>query len=164
MQAEDRVAGKPLEKPFVDHLSGAGLAHLLGRLEDEVHRAVEIARARKVPGGCKQHRGVPVMTARVHTAIMGGSVRKGIELIQRQGIHIGAQANRALALAALEHPDHARARNAPMHLDAPLPQQAGNDLRGAMLVEAKLRVRVDVAPDLDEAARVQEIFNQFHAD
>ena len=136
MQAEDRVAGKPLEKPFVDHLSGARLAHLLGRLEDEVHRAAENARARQVPGRCKQHRGVPVVSARVHTTIMGGPVGKRIEFVQRQGIHIRAQANRALALAAPEHPDHARACDATVHFNAPLLQQTGNDLRGAVLVEA----------------------------
>ena len=69
MQAEDRVAGKSIEKPVCDHsLGAAALACFLGRLEDQIDRAVEMARARQIFGCAEQHRRVAVMAAGMHLA------------------------------------------------------------------------------------------------
>jgi hypothetical protein len=42
MHAEDRIAGKTLEQTVVDHRPRSANA-FLSRLEDEIHRTVEIA-------------------------------------------------------------------------------------------------------------------------
>ena len=46
VHAEDLLAGELLEQPVLDHRLGAAAA-FLGRLEDEVHGAVEVARRRR---------------------------------------------------------------------------------------------------------------------
>jgi hypothetical protein len=58
----DRVA---VEHPLFDHQPRAALV-FLGRLEDEMHRAGEVAGLGEVAGGAEQHRGMAVMAAGVH--------------------------------------------------------------------------------------------------
>src|SRR5713101_8132675 len=60
VHAEDLLAGELLEQPVLDHRLGAATA-LLGRLEAEMDRAVEVARRREILGGTQQHGGVTVM-------------------------------------------------------------------------------------------------------
>ena len=62
----DRVA---LHHALFDHQAGAALI-LLGRLKDEVNRAGEIAGFGQILGGAKQHRGMPVMAAGMHPALV----------------------------------------------------------------------------------------------
>ena len=67
VDGEDRVAGEFLEQPVLDHLARAAAA-FLGRLEDEVHGALEVALLAQHLGGAQQHRGVAVMAAGMHAA------------------------------------------------------------------------------------------------
>ena len=66
---EDRVAGEFLEQAVLDHRPAAAAA-LLGRLEDEVHGAVEVALLAQDLGGAQQHRRVAVMAAGMHAAVV----------------------------------------------------------------------------------------------
>ncbi len=73
VQAEDRVAREAIEQAVGDHaLCAAVLAGFFGRLEDQVHRAGEVAGARQLARGAQQHGGVAVMAAGVHFSGDGG--------------------------------------------------------------------------------------------
>src|SRR5260370_7697777 len=61
MQPVDLVTGKFLEQSVLDHGAGAAEA-FFGRLEDEMHGAVEIPGLREVAPGPQHHGGAPVMT------------------------------------------------------------------------------------------------------
>ncbi len=80
------------------------------------------------------------------TGVLTG-VRQVGRLQDRQRVHVGAQADRALAVAVAEHADHAGLADAAMHLDAPFLQLLGDQFGGAVLFQAELRVGVDVAAD-----------------
>src|SRR6202163_1175619 len=132
----DLVAGKFLEQPVLDHGAGAAEA-FFGRLEDEMHGAVEIPGLREVTRGAEQHGGVAVMAAAVEAAGNGRAPSYVGVLFYREGVQVGAQAAALSPIAfALEHADHASAAEAAMHLDAPLRQPVGNDAGGADFLEA----------------------------
>ena len=67
VQAEHLLGREALEQPLVDHHPPAAAA-LLGRLEDQVDRAGEVAGLGQIAGGTQQHGGVAVMAAGVHPA------------------------------------------------------------------------------------------------
>ena len=97
----------------------------LGRLEDEVHRAVEVARLGQVARGAEQHRGVAVMAAGMHLARLGRLVARSslaswigsASMSARRPIGAGP-------LPVAQHADHAGAADAAMHLDAERSQAA----------------------------------------
>ncbi len=150
MQAVDLVAGKFFEQPVLDHGAGAAKA-FFGRLEDEMHGAVEIAGLGKIARGAEQHGGVAVMAAAVEAAGNGRAPFQVGVFFHRQRVHVGAQADALAAVAlALEHADDAGAAKAAMHLDAPLLQLVGDDARGADFLETDLGMRVKIAADRGE--------------
>jgi hypothetical protein len=100
VHAKDRIARKAVEEPVLDHRFTAAKP-LFGRLEDEVHRPVEIARFREVAGGPEEHRRVPVMAASMHSAVVTRAVREIGRLLDRQRIHIRSQPHRARRGAGL---------------------------------------------------------------
>jgi len=109
VQPVDGVAGETLEQPVLQHRDGAA-ASLFGRLEDQHHRPAEVGIGGEIAGGSQQHGGVPVMTAGVHLAGIGRGVGDARLLFQRQAIHVGTQADRALpGPLAADDADHARA-------------------------------------------------------
>ena len=67
VQRVDLVRGKPLEEAILDHRLAAGES-FLARLEDQIHRTVEPACARKITRRAEQHDGVAVVAAAVHPA------------------------------------------------------------------------------------------------
>ena len=118
---EHRVAGPALEQAVVHHAQRTAAA-FLGRLEDQVERAVEAgtgAALGQVLRRGQQDRGVAIVAAGVHHA-----------------------ANQA--------PDHAGAADAGSDLVAPGAQLVGHQRGGAVLVEGQLGVAVDVAPHAGE--------------
>ena len=72
VQAIDLVAGKSVEQPVLDHGTRAA-EPFLGRLENEMHGAVEILSFGEIARGAEQHGGVAVMAAAVETAGNGGA-------------------------------------------------------------------------------------------
>src|SRR5262249_36773690 len=123
---------------------------LLARLEYEVDGAVELARFGQILGGAEQHCGVSIVTAGMHdacpTALIGGTR----PLVDRQSIHIGAQSDRARAIAAAEHANHACSIDETMHLYAPGHEEARNDIGRAVRLQAELGMGVDIAADAGE--------------
>ena len=150
VQSIDFVAGKFLEQPVLDHRARAAEA-FLGRLEDEMHGAVEVLGFGKIARGAEQHGGVAVMAAAVEAAGNGRAPFQIGIFFHRQRVHVGAQPNTFAARAvALEHADHAGAAEAAMHLDAPLRQLVGDDAGGSHFLEADFRMRVKIAADRGE--------------
>ena len=119
VQAVNFVAGEFLEQSVLDHGARAAEA-FLGRLEDEVHRAVEIAGFGEIARGAEQDGGVAVMAAAVKAAGNGRAPFQVGVLFHRQRVHVGAQPDALAAISiALEHADDAGAAEAAMHLHAP---------------------------------------------
>jgi hypothetical protein len=144
VHAEDGIAGETLEQPVLQHFQCAADA-FLGRLEDEVDGAVEVAGFRQVFGGTQQHGRVAVVAAGVHAAgVLAGMGQSGC-LQDRQRVHVGTQADRVLAVAIAQHADHTGFADAAMDLDAPFFQLARDHVRGAVFFQPELRVGVDVA-------------------
>src|SRR5439155_14460216 len=125
---------------------------LFAWLEDEVDGAVEAAGAREIARSAEQHGRVPIVTAAVHAALEPRRVGKVVLLVHRQRIHVRAQADRAAAVVALpaNHGDHAGPAHAAVILDPEPIELRGHDLRSPMLLEAELRVRVQIAPQLGQ--------------
>ena len=98
VQAIELVAGEFLEQAVLDHRARAAET-FLGRLEDEMHGAVEIACLGEIARGAEQHRGVAVMTAAMEAAGNGRAPFQVGVLLHRQRVHVGAQAD-ALAAAS----------------------------------------------------------------
>ncbi|MGF6729693.1 hypothetical protein OKW50_001774 [Paraburkholderia youngii] len=145
---EHGVAGKPLEQAVVEHFLRAG-EPFLGRLEDQIERAVETLFMRQIPGGGEQHRRVAVVTACVHLAGPRARVWQAGGFVDWQRVHVGAQAEPARAVAELQLTDHARLPQAAMHGIAPLPQAFGDQITGRELLVGELRMRVDAVSQRD---------------
>ena len=70
--------------------------------------------------------------------------------MHRQRVHISAQADRGLAVAIPQHADDAGLADTAMHLDAPFLEFPGDEVGGAVLLQAQFGVGVDVVADGDE--------------
>jgi hypothetical protein len=79
--------------------------------------------------------------------VPGGSrpIGKLVGLVDRQRIHVRPQSDRR-AIASSENADHARLANVAMNPTAKFGKLTGNKLGGAVLLEAKLGVRMQVSP------------------
>lgn len=155
MQSIDGIAGEALEQPVGEHGVGTAAA-FLGRLEDQVDGAAEIPVLGEIAGGREQHGGVAVMAAGMHAAGELRGMRQLGQLLQRKTVHVGAQADGALArLIAADHADDAGLADILGDLDAPFAQLVGDELGRAMFLEAELGMGVDVAADRRELGVVR---------
>ena len=147
MQAEYRLHRKSFEQALLDHDSGTALM-LLGRLKDEIDAAVEIVefggRNQRL-GGTQEHRRVAVVAAGVHASGMTGAMAENVELIQRQGVHVGAQADGAIAAAALQPADDTGAGQTAVHFQPQALQMRRHDVGGAPLAECQFGMAVEIA-------------------
>ena len=153
-----RVARK---EAVVHHLHGATEA-FFGGLEDEVERAREAAVIGQLLGRREQHRRVAVVPAGMHQAVVATRVGLAAFFDDGQRVHVGADAQRALAAAATQRADDARATEADVDLIAHGAQLVGHQRAGAVFLEADLGVAVDVSPDGYEFSAVrQAAFDDF---
>ncbi len=90
VQSIQFITGEFVEQLVLDH--GARAAEtFLGRLEDEMHGAVEVFGFRQIARGTQKHGGVAVMTAAVEAAGNGGAPAQVGVFLHRQRVHVGAQ-------------------------------------------------------------------------
>ncbi len=108
VHAVDRLDRKFVEQALLDHDAAAALV-LLGRLEDEMHRAVEIARLGQIASRAEQHGRMAVMAAGMHPASILRAMLEAVLLVDVERIHIGTQPNRAPTRSGLQGADHAGA-------------------------------------------------------
>jgi len=154
MQPVDRIAGEAFEQPVGEHGVGAAAA-LLRRLEDHDRGAGEIRVLGEIARRAEQHRGVAVMAAGMHLARIGRGIGQPGQLLQRQAVHVGAQADGPLARPlAADHPDHAGPADALGDLDAPVAHVLRDECGRAMLFQPEFRMGVDVAANRREFGMV----------
>ncbi|MDT4836594.1 hypothetical protein FQZ97_703010 [compost metagenome] len=143
VHAVQGFAGESLQQAIGEHGLGAALA-FLGGLEDQVERALEVARGRQVARRAQQHGGMAVVAAGVHASGVATAVGQAGVFEYGQGIHVGAQAQGAAGAAIAQHADHAGVADAGVHLIAPFTQQARHQGGGALFFETQFGVGVDV--------------------
>ena len=162
VHAKHRLHREFLKQAVLDHLARTTTA-FFGRLEDQVNRAVKIAVFGEVLGCCQQHGGVTIMPTGVHLARVFTGVFKGVELLHRQCVHVGAQANRAAAGAAFDNAHHARGTHATMNWNAPLSELPGHQVGGADFFKTQLGVGMNFSPDGGNASGLgHDGVNDFH--
>ena len=155
VHAVDLVDLEARHQPVLDHGLAAGAA-LLGRLEDDDRGAGEIARLGEIARGAEQHGGVAVMAAGVHLAGHRRLVRQSGFLLDRQRVHVGAQADDLVgfALAAVDDADHPGAAEAGHHLVAAEGLElVGDDAGGAQDVVLQFRVGMQIVPPFGDLGR-----------
>ena len=168
MHAVDLIDGEAVKQPVLDHRCGAKAA-LFGGLKDDNRLAGEIPGLREVTGRSQQHRGVPVMTTRMHLARRLGSVRQFGRLLDRQRVHVGAKPDHpdiALAgrLAALDDADDAGTAEAGGHFVATeLPKPLRHERRGAVNVVPQFRMFMNIpAPGLNIGLKIGDAIDDGH--
>jgi hypothetical protein len=102
-----------------------------------------------VLGRGEQHRGVAVVAARVHLAGNLAGIRQAGLFVDRQGVHVGAQAEPLRAVADFQLAHHAGLPQPAAHCIAPLLQTLGHQIGSGEFFIRKLRVRVDTAAQGD---------------
>jgi hypothetical protein len=118
VQRVHRIAGKALEQAVFDHRARTAEVFFVG-LEDQVQRAVEVARCAKRLGRRQQDGRVAVVAAGVHAARVAARVGQAGGLGDGQRVHVGANAQAARAVAQLELRHDAGLADAGVHLVAP---------------------------------------------
>jgi len=151
----DRLRALGVEDALFDHHPGATAA-LLGGLEEDLHGARELVPAVvQHPGDAHEHRGVGIVAAGVHDAVVERLVLDIVLLVDRERVHVGAQQD-----------DLSRPFSAPDQAGEPSRRDAGLDLLdpdgaealldeagGLDLLEAELGVLVQVPPVGDNAGQ-----------
>ena len=145
MQPIDRIAGEAIKQPIRQHgLSAA--APFFRRLENEMHRAVEIACFGQITRGGQQHGGMPIMPTAMHLALNAGFMREAIGFRHGQRIHIRAQPKPALAVPVPQHAHNAGLANAAMHLNPPGSEAFGHQRAGPHFLKPQFRMGMEIAP------------------
>jgi hypothetical protein len=93
---------------------------------------------------------VPIMAAGMHDAWIVALIGKPGRFLDRQRVHVGANADPLLPLSAREGSDDACSGNARRHLVAPGGELGCDDLACPALLEGELRILVKVAAQSDE--------------
>ncbi len=158
--AEDRIHGKAIKESFLDHDARAAAA-FFSRLEDEVDRTIEVTRLGEVLGRREQHRGMPVVTARMHLAGKLAGMAEPVRLRDRQGVDVGPEPDGARRGAAFDHADDARLRPTSMDRNTPFAQDRRDTIGRAMLLKAEFRMGMKIAAKSRErSVVVLNIFDQ----
>jgi hypothetical protein len=144
VDGKDPLTGEKVEQAIADHLARATLT-FLGGLEDEGHRAGKAPVTHQMPRRAQQHRRMPVMTAAMESAVMRAGMGQAGFLVKGQGIHVGAQADHAMAFAPAQHAHHARPAKAGGHFQPQSAQLPFDDPGGAMFAKAQFGVGMNVA-------------------
>ena len=153
VHAKHRLHGELGEQTVLDHFTGPTPA-FFGRLEDEIHRAVEVSVLGQMLRGGQQHGHMAIVTAGVHLAWVLTGVGELVELLHGQGVHVSPQTNGARAVAVFQDAHHPSLAQATVDGDAPFGELLGHQVGGAQLLKAELGVGVDVAAQGADAGRV----------
>ncbi len=153
VQAEDGIDRKAIEKPFRQHLA-CTRANLLGWLEYQPQGATEIAAFGEITGGSQQDRCMSVVTAGMHDAGIGTLILETGRLLDRQGIHVGADSDTAVAIAPPQGRDHAGTGDTCCDVVAPFHKQRGHLLGGAMLLKGEFGILMQIMPERDDLIEI----------
>ncbi len=143
----DFLDGEIFHQSVVEHRLGAAAA-FFGRLEDDDRRTDEVAGGGEIARRAEHDRGMAVVAAGVHAAGNGRAIGQVGRLLDRQRVHVGAQADRAPACApaALDDADDAAATDAGANfVAAEFAQPLGDEGGGLIEVVEKLGMGVEMA-------------------
>jgi hypothetical protein len=139
-----------VQQPVFQHGAHAADA-FLGRLEHQLDRAGELrCQVLQHRRDAEQRRGVDVVAAGVHQALVLAGERQAGAFLDRQRVHVGADRQHLAGAAALIRPT---TPVLPMPVWWGMPRRVssrGDDAGGADFLEAELGVGVDVAADFDQ--------------
>ncbi len=136
----------------LDDAARAAGRQLLGVLEDESNLSGElVAPLAEDLGGGEQHRGVTVVAARVHDPGPRRGVGHVVLLVDRQRVHVGSKHDHLAGARALQPGDDRRARRALDLEPAERAEGVLDEIRGFVLFERELGVRVEVPAPRDRA-------------
>ena len=148
VQAEDGGGNRIAQDPLTHHELGPGVA-LLGGLKDELDGAPPQVRVPLEGHESAQEDGrVAVVAAGVHDAVVDGLVGQVAGLLDGERVHVGAQGDAGTIVVAQESHD-ARAGHRVAHLQAEAVDPGQDIAGGFLLLEAQLRVLVEVPPEFD---------------
>jgi len=100
----------------------------------------------------------------MHPAGVPTRVGEAVVLGHGQRIDVGAQADGPVRVAVADDAHHPGLAEATVHGNAPAFERPGDQVRGAVLLEAQLRVGVEVTPDGGDGRGVgQHRFDHAHA-
>ncbi len=148
MHGEHCIARERIEQAVFEHFLRAGLA-LFSRLENQIQCAVEGLSAGQMLGRREQHRGMAVVTARVHLAGERAGIRQAGLFVDRQGVHVRAQAEALRAVAHFQLADHTGFPEPACHRVAPFLQTLGHEVGGGEFFVRQFRVGVDTVAQSD---------------
>ena len=155
MQAIDGLDAETLHHSVSDH-SFAAAAALFRGLEDHHCGPVEITGLGEVLGGAEKHRGMAIVATGMHTPRRGGTIGQIPHLLDRQRVHVRAQADGAVRTVrpAPDEADDPGAADAGGNLvAAEIPQLVGDEAGSAMDVVLQLRMGVEVVPPCGDLIR-----------
>ncbi len=132
-----------------------GAAEFLPRLKEELHRTRDLLpKIHEDVGGAQQGGGVAVVTAGVHRPFYLRLIGRFSQLLDGKGVHIGPESNGLPRLAALDGGHDACGAGDHLKGDAELFQLPLNQLGGLELLQAELRMHMEMAPQLDHIGLV----------
>ena len=97
-----------------------------------MHGAVEFVRFGEEPRRAQQHRGMPVMAAGVHLAVIHRAMVEFVAFLDVKRVHIGAQPDGAVRITALERAHDAGLAQAAIDRQPPGFKPCGDDIGGAV--------------------------------
>ena len=140
-------------------LAGAQ-AHLLGRLEDDLHAACDAVAVIGQPERRAQKPGhVQVMAAAVHHAGVHRAERQAGVLGDRQAVDVGAQRDARSRHLSLDERDDAGLQRRVEHIYAMPAQQTGQIRAGLDLLEAAFGMLMQIMPYADQLVRDPDMFD-----
>ena len=163
VQAEYRIHRKLLEQSILDHHRRAAF-RLLGRLENEIDGTVKINAFQMfshITCGTEQDGAVAVMAAGVHLPRLPRAMWKFVFFMQRQGVHVGTQADGACAAALAQNADNTGSGQPAMNFNPVSDQLPSHDVGGSRFLEGQLGVGVDIVTDGNEIGKEGNI-KKFH--
>ena len=103
-------------------------------------------------GRAQSHRRVSVVSAGVHHAVAGRSVRDRLGVVNSEGVDIGPERDHGPATVVLRAGDEASSRSVRSSADPRLLQLLGQESRGLVLLPAGLGMGMKPAANLAEHA------------
>ena len=151
VHAVDLPDSEILHHAIGNHFARTATA-LFRRLEDDRDGTAKIARLGKVFGRSQQHRGVPVMAAGMHLARRFRGPGLAGHLVDRQRIHVGAQADHGtIAAIALDDADDAGPADPGLHhITAEFIELRGHEGRRAMHIEQQFGILMQMTAPLSD--------------
>ena len=165
VHAKHGLHGALVEHAVFDHFARTTTA-FFGGLENQINRAIKIAVVGQMLGCRQQHGGVAVVTASMHFSFVLAGMCKSVELLHRQGVHVGSEAHTAsasTAVSAVHHTHHTGGSHAAQNGNAPIGELLGHHIGCANFLEAQLGVGVNVFANGRYAGGVrQDGIDDFH--